>query len=47
MANRRPQAQKSRNPRFDKVLDLRRGSRTMPVPAGNVYRRKPKHGVWE
>lgn len=44
--NRRPQAQKRLDSKVQKVLDLRRGSRTSPVPSGKAYVRKPKHGSW-
>lgn len=42
--NRRPQTPKSGNrAMMEGFQELRKGSRTSPVPSGNVYRRKPKH----
>lgn len=29
--------------RVVRVQDLRKGSRTTPVPSGKIYRRRPKH----
>ena len=29
-----------------RVLDLRNGSRTSPIPSGKSYKRRPKHGSW-
>ena len=44
---RRPQTSKNQDARTNKVLELRKGSRAQPIPAGNVYKRKPKYGNWE
>lgn len=50
--NKRPQVSK-RQHEIDEVgrafQELRRGSRTSPVPSGTEYRRKPKHAnqEWE
>lgn len=45
--NRRPQATKVGNrAMMEGMQELRRGSRTTPVPSGTVYRRKPKHNNW-
>ncbi|QNN99324.1 hypothetical protein SEA_FAUST_252 [Streptomyces phage Faust] len=44
---RRPQTPKNQDARTRKILDLRRGSRTTPVPSGTVYKRRPKHGSWQ
>lgn len=48
---KRPQAAKVNTRRSDShqaaVIDLRQGSRTTPISAGNVYKRKPKYGTWE
>ena len=42
--NRRPQTQKAPNrAMMEGFQELRRGSRTSPVPAGTEYRRKAKH----
>lgn len=40
-SSKRPQTPKPN--RHERVLDLRRGSRTSPVPSGKVYSRKPKN----
>ena len=31
------------DPRVTRVQDLRKGSRTTPVPSGKTYKRRPKH----
>jgi hypothetical protein len=42
---RRPQRQKQH---VNRVQELRRSNAAQPIPSGNDYRRKPKHGlVWE
>lgn len=35
--------QSNRKLRVQRVLDLRKGSRTAPVPSKKIYVRKPKH----
>jgi hypothetical protein len=45
-APRRVQRQK--NPRVNRVQELRRSNAAQPVPSGSDYRRKSKHGLtWE
>ena len=43
---KRPQAMKNQDIQTQRILDLRRGSRTRPVPSGTVYKRRPKYGNW-
>jgi hypothetical protein len=45
--NRRAQAPKVGNRQMmEGFQELRRGSRTSPVPSGKAYQRKPKHKEW-
>jgi hypothetical protein len=39
---RRPQSGKFRDPNFDRVLELRKGSRAQPIPSGKIYKRRGK-----
>lgn len=39
--------QSNRKLRVQRVLDLRKGSRTSPVQSGKIYKRRPKHAQQE